>query len=110
MNSKEAMPMGGSLTIKSDTIYLNREFFNAADQERQPGEYLRITISDTGSGIEKQDMKRIFEPFFTTKPVGKGTGLSLSAVFGTSESHHGIIAVNSESGNGASFIIYLPLA
>jgi PAS domain S-box-containing protein len=110
MNSKEAMPMGGSLTIKSDNIYLNREFFNAADQIRQPGEYLRITITDTGSGIEKQDINRIFEPFFTTKPVGKGTGLSLSAVFGTIESHHGIITVNSESGNGASFIIYLPIA
>lgn len=109
MNSKEAMPNGGSLSIETENIYLSREFFIESDQVRQPGEYIRIAISDTGSGIEKQDMKRIFEPFFTTKPVGKGTGLSLSAVFGTIESHHGIITVNSESGNGATFTIYLPL-
>lgn len=110
MNAKEAMPDGGKLSIVSDNIYLNEDFFPAEEKDLKPGEYIIIKISDTGSGIEKQDLNRIFEPFFTTKPVGKGTGLSLSAVFGTIQSHRGIITVESEAGRGTSFIIYLPLA
>ena len=110
MNAKEAMHQGGTLSIVSENIYLNEEFFPEGSDDLKPGEYIRINITDTGYGIEKQDMNRIFEPFFTTKPVGKGTGLSLSAVFGTIQSHRGIITVESEAGKGTSFIIFLPIA
>jgi len=110
MNAKEAMHQGGTLSIITENIHLNEDFFPQGENDYKPGEYIRIKISDTGYGIEKQDMNRLFEPFFTTKPVGKGTGLSLSAVFGTIQSHRGIITVESEAGKGTSFIIFLPIA
>ena len=78
-------------------------------QRLEPGEYIRISISDTGNGMSESTLKRIFEPFFTTKPAGKGTGLGLSMVFGTVQAHHGAINVFSQPGEGTIFDMYLPL-
>ncbi|MDX8382439.1 MAG: HAMP domain-containing sensor histidine kinase, partial [Ghiorsea sp.] len=73
------------------------------------GRYACLTIEDNGSGIKKEDMAQIFEPYFTTKPVGEGTGLGLSTLFGTVESHGGKVGVSSEVDKGTVFTIYLPL-
>ncbi|MBU2550065.1 MAG: HAMP domain-containing histidine kinase [Proteobacteria bacterium] len=92
LNAKEAMPDGGELTVGS----------------RLQADYVRIDISDTGSGIPEENLVRIFDPFFTTKEVGKGTGLGLSVSFGIIEKHHGSIQVKSEIGQGSTFTVLLP--
>jgi two-component system NtrC family sensor kinase len=92
LNSCEAMPGGGSMTI--DTLAENGE--------------VRIEIADTGNGIKAEVMERIFEPFFTTKPVGQGTGLGLAVTYGIIQQHGGSIEVESEEGKGTKFIIGLP--
>ena len=78
-------------------------------RDRENEEHVWITISDTGQGISPENMKRIFEPFFTTKPVGQGTGLGLSLVYGIIEKHRGKISVDSEIGRGTTFRIVLPI-
>ena len=81
----------------------------AAERDEEHGQAV-ISVADTGAGIEAEDIARIFDPFFTTKEVGKGTGLGLSIVFGIVEKHQGEIAVESTPGEGARFILRLPLA
>lgn len=108
VNSRDAMPTGGQLVIKTDTIQLAE-----ADTEihpgTRPGNYARLRVSDTGCGIEPADCARIFEPFFTTKDVGKGTGLGLATAFGIIQQHNGTIQVESEIGRGTEFEIWLPI-
>ncbi|PCJ62078.1 MAG: hypothetical protein COA79_05160 [Planctomycetota bacterium] len=106
MNAKDAMPNGGTLSISTSQIEVDVEM--AESLKVNPGVFFQLIISDTGVGISKSMLNNIFEPFFTTKEKGKGTGLGLAVVYGTIISHKGAIRVNSEVGEGAEFIIYLP--
>jgi signal transduction histidine kinase len=107
-NARDAMPNGGSLTIRTDLAEIDSEFVKFHGYGKA-GQYALITVSDTGVGIDKEAKDRIFEPFFTTKDVGKGTGLGLAMVYGIVKQHNGYISVHSELGEGTTFRIYLPL-
>jgi CheY-like chemotaxis protein len=106
VNARDAMPKGGILSIGTERVELTEELSGVS---LKPGSYVKITVSDTGCGIDKRTRQRIFEPFFTTKEVGKGTGLGLSIVYGIIKQHGGEVTVYSEVGNGTCFKIYLPL-
>ena len=107
-NARDAMPEGGTLTIRTDRTVIDAEFVRVHGYG-VPGEYAVMSVSDTGVGIEKETAARIFEPFFTTKEAGKGTGLGLSTVYGIVKQHHGYVNVYSEPGKGTLFSVYLPL-
>jgi CheY-like chemotaxis protein len=97
---------GGMLTIGLSSITLGSD--SLPDEKMRPGRYLRLTVSDTGSGIAPDVQKRIFEPFFTTKEQGQGTGMGLSVVYGTVKGYNGMIEVESEVGKGSKFTVLLP--
>lgn len=109
INSRDAMPEGGSITFATSNIMLEAEYCIKQPYRIDPGMYLEISVSDTGCGMTREVTSKIFEPFFTTKPVGQGTGLGLSAVYGTVKDHNGSINVYSEPGLGTVFKIYLPV-
>jgi len=109
INARDVMPDGGTLSFATDNVMLNDVNMPRFAPELISGEYVRVTIRDTGSGMDEKTMLRIFEPFFTTKEVGKGTGLGLAAVYGCVRQHHGHVMVESELGKGSAFIIYLPV-
>ena len=106
VNAWQAMPEGGDLVVKTRNIHLDEAFCRSVDA--CDGDYILITVSDTGIGMDAETMARIFEPFFTTKGVGKGTGLGLASAYGIIRNHKGFIQVESEKGNGSTFKIYLP--
>ncbi|PKN63985.1 MAG: hypothetical protein CVU52_11810, partial [Deltaproteobacteria bacterium HGW-Deltaproteobacteria-10] len=108
VNAWQAMPGGGNLFIRTDNAALDNYY--AASLGLKPVKYVRISIKDTGIGMDKATMSRIFDPFFTTKEVGRGTGLGLASVYGIVKNHEGAIIVNSEKGQGTAFDIYLPAA
>jgi two-component system, cell cycle sensor histidine kinase and response regulator CckA len=108
VNARDAMPEGGTLTIRTYAV-------SAAEVRRlgadilPPGDYSAISVTDTGTGIPPNILPKIFEPFFTTKEVGKGTGLGLSTVYGIVKQSGGFIFADSEMGKGTSFVVYLPV-
>jgi len=106
-NAFHAMSGGGVLTVKLDTMVVGNRSIKGSSKI-QKGTYVRLIISDTGHGMDKRTIERIFEPFFTKKEVGSGSGLGLSVVHGIVNSYNGTIVVESEPGEGATFIIYLP--
>ncbi|MHC4871934.1 MAG: response regulator [Planctomycetota bacterium] len=109
LNSCDAMPEGGNLTITTENFTVTENTAEENESDIKGGDYIKISISDNGCGMDEETQKHIFEPFFTTKEVGKGTGMGLSAVYGTVHSHHGIIDVESEINKGTSFSITFPL-
>jgi len=107
LNAWDAMPQEGTFTIVTRNITLNEEQSNKAI-DAMPGDYVRITFSDTGTGMDQHTLEHIFEPFFTTKEQGKGTGLGLATIHGIVHQNNGFIEVRSEPGHGAVFWVYLP--
>ena len=107
VNARDAMPSGGAVAIKTvnETVGHATALGTAI---MPPGEYVRIEVSDTGTGMSQEIQSKIFDPFFTTKPVGQGTGLGLATVYGIVKQTGGFITVDSEVGKGTSFNIYLP--
>jgi PAS domain S-box-containing protein len=110
VNARDAMPNGGTLTITTSNVIIDKEFPVKAEFSFKPGIFVMVEVADTGEGINPAMQLKIFEPFFSTKPPGKGTGLGLSVVYGAVRDHGGIIDLISEEGKGTDFRIYLPVS
>jgi PAS domain S-box-containing protein len=107
VNARDAMPQGGHLHIVTENVRLE-ESHAQANPEARAGEFVCLLVRDTGTGIVAEHMPRIFEPFFTTKELGKGTGLGLATVYGIVKQHQGWMEVESETGAGSTFKVFLP--
>ena len=107
VNSRDAMPKGGHLTIAVAPVQLDAEAAKH-NSDRRIGPFVRLSVADTGTGMDEAVMKRIFEPFFTTKEIGKGTGLGLPTAYGIVKQHQGWIEVVSRPGHGTQFDVFLP--
>lgn len=110
LNARDAMPEGGVIMFATANVELDPWYCETSTFNLTPGEYVEVSVSDTGIGMSREVAERIFEPFFTTKGAGKGTGLGLAAVYNTAKEHHGCINVYSEAGMGTVFKLYLPLS
>ena len=107
LNARDAMEGKGSLLLRTENVKLDDEYCRL-NVEARPGDYVLLTVSDTGRGMDGETLQHIFEPFYTTKEIGRGTGLGLAMVYGIVKQHGGHITCQSEIGNGATFRIYLP--
>jgi CheY-like chemotaxis protein len=106
VNAADAMPTGGNLFLK--TTNTTHHDIKSKQYHPEPGDYLRLTVSDTGIGMDEKVRQRIFDPFFSTKETGKGTGLGLASVYGIIKNHGGYIEVQSQKGHGSKFSMFLP--
>ncbi|HEX7821832.1 MAG TPA: PAS domain-containing protein [Sphingobium sp.] len=106
INARDAMPDGGRITIETGNKWLDKRAAN--ERGLEPGQYVTVCVSDTGTGIDKATLERVFDPFFTTKPIGEGTGLGLSMVYGFARQSHGHVRIYSEVGQGTMVCVYLP--
>ena len=107
INARDAMPNGGSLTVETTNRHLDN-VFTAAYGTLEPGDYVELSVSDTGCGIPESVMGRVFDPFFTTKPIGQGTGLGLSMIYGFARQSRGHVIIHSEVGKGTTVSLFLP--
>lgn len=110
LNARDAMPEGGDLIFSTDVVEFDATYVAQHKYKIDPGQYLMVSVSDTGSGMSEEVRDHIFEPFFTTKGPGKGTGLGLASVYGIAKNHKGSIECYSEPGHGTVMKVYLPLA
>ena len=106
LNSWQALGYKGAIRVKTENTILDKDFVRPYDV--LPGRYVKVSVIDTGTGMDKEIQKRVFEPFFTTKEMGKGTGMGLASAFGIIKNHNGIINFTSRLGKGTTFLIYLP--
>jgi len=108
VNAWQAMPGGGDLYLKTENVTLDKSYVKPFSIEH--GRYVKISVTDTGVGMDKATQKKIFDPFFTTKEMGRGTGLGLASSYGIIKNHGGLIDVYSQKGHGTTFNIYLPVS
>ncbi|ATE67276.1 hybrid sensor histidine kinase/response regulator [Rhizorhabdus dicambivorans] len=106
INARDAMPDGGRITIETGNKWMDER--TARERGLEPGQYVTVCVSDTGTGIDRDILDRVFDPFFTTKPIGEGTGLGLSMVYGFARQSNGHVRIYSEVGHGTMVCIYLP--
>jgi two-component system cell cycle sensor histidine kinase/response regulator CckA len=106
VNAQQAMPSGGDLTLKTRNVTLDEAYVR--NYKVKPGNYVMLTVTDTGVGIDDRAKERIFEPFFTTREMGRGRGLGLASAYGIIRGHQGIINIYSEEGQGTTFNLFLP--
>lgn len=109
VNARDAIIGSGRITVRTENVHLTPSDCNQGNCCNKPGDYVRLTVTDTGAGIDKQTLPHIYEPFFTTKAFGQGTGLGLSTIYGIVKQNFGFLECTSEPGKGTSFVIYLPL-
>ncbi|MBZ9784206.1 response regulator [Pseudomonas sp. REP124] len=107
INARDAMPDGGKLVVKTSNQYLDADF-TQFHKNLEPGDYVVLSVSDNGCGIPQATINRVFDPFFTTKPIGQGTGLGLSMIYGFTKQSRGHVAIESEVGKGTTVRLYLP--
>lgn len=108
INARDAMPRGGTLRLSTEDVLLEASQRTLLNLKKDQEEWIKVQVSDSGSGIPKEIQEKVFEPFFTTKDIGKGTGLGLSAVYGSTLKHNGCIQLESEKGKGSKFTLYFP--
>jgi PAS domain S-box-containing protein len=109
INARDAMPDGGRLTIETENVQLD-EAYSSLYEDVQPGDYVVVSVSDTGIGMSPEVLAKAIDPFFTTKPVGEGTGLGLSVTYGFAKQSRGHLRIHSEPGHGTTVKVYLPRA